>query len=118
MERALSGKVMEVKHRLALLVPSFRHFEKMLEKRRERLESMEKELLKVMGRFIEERRKKIEGYERNLQALGPYHVLSRGYAIVRKDGRIVRSSEEVEVGERVDIWLAKGRLKGRVEEKS
>jgi exonuclease VII large subunit len=43
--------------------------------------------------------------------------LSRGYAIVRTDNGIVRSSAELETGGRVDVELAEGGFGARVEEK-
>jgi len=46
-------------------------------------------------------------------------VLHRGYAIAQDvDGRLIRDTESVSVGDQVDVRLAKGRLRTRVEEKS
>ena len=46
-----------------------------------------------------------------LQALGTAATLARGYAVARRpDGRIVRDSGEVAVGEALEIVLAAGRL--------
>jgi len=51
-----------------------------------------------------------------LRSLGPQAVLERGYAVVRKgDGIIVRSPEQVAVGEGLDITVAGGLIKARVE---
>lgn len=54
---------------------------------------------------------------RHLRALDPSRVLDRGYAVVRaSDGRVVRRSGQVDVGEQVAIRLAAGALAARVEE--
>jgi exonuclease VII large subunit len=42
--------------------------------------------------------------------------LARGYAIVRTDNGIVRSSTELESGSRVEVELAEGGFGARVEE--
>ncbi len=53
----------------------------------------------------------LDGMLAGLQALGPAATLARGYAVARRsDGRIVRRSREVAVGEELEIVLAAGRL--------
>ncbi len=54
-----------------------------------------------------------------LRAVSPLATLTRGYAIARKrDGKhsIIRSADQVRVGEQVDVLLAAGSLGVRVEE--
>jgi exodeoxyribonuclease VII large subunit len=51
-----------------------------------------------------------------LQTLSPQKTLARGYAIVRTDNGIVRSSGELETGHHVDVELAEGAFGARVEE--
>ena len=51
-----------------------------------------------------------------LDGLSPLTILGRGYAIAtRADGRAVRSSADVSVGDELSLRLAQGRLKARVE---
>jgi exodeoxyribonuclease VII large subunit len=53
----------------------------------------------------------------SLDALSPLAVLHRGYAIAQDaNGQLVRDAEAVSVGEEVNVRLAKGMLKTRVEE--
>lgn len=61
-------------------------------------------------------REKIKGLEAQLQAYHPHGPLKRGYAIVRekKGGKILRSSAEVEKGDRLEIRLQKGSLESEV----
>jgi exodeoxyribonuclease VII large subunit len=52
-----------------------------------------------------------------LQALSPQRVLSRGYSITTDEhGRVLRSGADAEVGRPVDVRMAVGSLRARVEE--
>lgn len=52
-----------------------------------------------------------------LELVSPSAVLERGYAIVRRaDGSVVRGSEEVREGERVNVRLHRGGIIARVED--
>lgn len=52
-----------------------------------------------------------------LNALSPLAVLSRGYALTRReDGTLLTSVREAKVGERMELQLADGRAVGRIEE--
>jgi exodeoxyribonuclease VII large subunit len=66
--------------------------------------------------LVERKRAGLEGLVGRLQALSPRKTLARGYAIVRTDNGIVRSSTELESGSRVDVELAEGGFGARVEE--
>jgi exodeoxyribonuclease VII large subunit len=51
-----------------------------------------------------------------LDQLSPVRILDRGYSIVENEqGRILRDSGEVSIGEAIRIRLAKGRIGARVE---
>ena len=60
-------------------------------------------------RLLALRQAKLQALHAQLRALSPEQTLSRGYAIVRTpQGRVVRSSEEVKIGEALDVSLASG----------
>ena len=51
----------------------------------------------------------------SLDALSPLAVLHRGYAIAqREDGRLLRDTEDVSVGDSIKVRVAKGRLTAQV----
>jgi len=53
--------------------------------------------------------------ERQLAAFNPMAVLQRGYSLtLKKDGRVVRSPDEVRTGERIETRVAGGRLESQV----
>ncbi|MCE9571905.1 MAG: exodeoxyribonuclease VII large subunit, partial [Deltaproteobacteria bacterium] len=51
-----------------------------------------------------------------LDALSPLRVLDRGYALVSRGDLIVRSSDDVAVGDRIAIRLAQGGVRATVDE--
>jgi exodeoxyribonuclease VII large subunit len=83
---------------------------------RERLGSLRTRLARAPALLLERKRAGLEGLAGRLGALSPQATLSRGYAIVRTDTGIVRSSEQVEAGQRVDVELGEGAFGARVEE--
>jgi hypothetical protein len=50
-----------------------------------------------------------------LDALSPLRVLDRGYALVSRGAAIVRSSDDVAVGDAIDIRLAVGALRATID---
>ncbi len=80
-----------------------------------RLTAARQRLLTV--RVMGSRMNSLERATTRLQVLSPLAVLGRGYALVySEDGRLLRSSGDIRVGERVRTRLGAGSLVGRVEE--
>ncbi len=68
-----------------------------------------------MGRGLLRHRERIRLLQAQLDVLSPTHVLSRGYSIVSdRQGRIIRSSSQISVGEEVDILLGSGGLTANI----
>jgi exodeoxyribonuclease VII large subunit len=61
---------------------------------------------------------RLHAAQRQLGALSPLATLERGYAIVTRvdDGALLRSSDEVSPGTRIEARLSRGRVRARVEE--
>jgi exodeoxyribonuclease VII large subunit len=87
-----------------------------LERERQRLDRTHERLRRAPRLLVERSRGRLEHSAGRLRALSPRATLERGYAIVRSDEGIVRSSEAVEPGERVEVELAEGGFGARVEE--
>ncbi len=61
--------------------------------------------------FIEKSRNFLEVKKASLDALSPLAILNRGYAIVlNKEGKVVKDSTQVEIGESIEIKIAEGKL--------
>ncbi len=67
-------------------------------------------------RYLVQRRSRLAGIVRALEAVGPVGTLDRGYAIVTRarDGKLVRASKQVNVGEEINTRLADGRLRSTI----
>jgi exodeoxyribonuclease VII large subunit len=87
-----------------------------LERARSSLTRDRERLDRAPALLVERKRAGLEGLAGRLQTLSPRKTLARGYAIVRTDNGIVRSSTELESGSRVDVELAEGGFGARVEE--
>lgn len=62
---------------------------------------------------------RLEALARALHTVSPLATLGRGYGILTTEtGHIMRDAATVEVGERIEARLAKGRLRCRVEERN
>ncbi len=80
--------------------------------------TLKQRLLAAQVRVVESRHYSLITLTRALDAVSPLATLNRGYAIVcRTDGSVVRAAREVEVGDRVEARLGKGKLLCTVEEK-
>lgn len=51
---------------------------------------------------------------RAISATNPLEVLSRGYAVASKDGKAVKSAEELALGDVIDVKLNKGGVSAEV----
>src|SRR5215470_8653704 len=83
-----------------------------------RVERRSAELGARAERILRAKQERIERLRLQLQERGPLKVLERGYAIVTDAaGNVLRSSEQVAIGDAVAILLHKGRLSTEVRSK-
>ena len=86
-----------------------------LDRHAQRLAQMHERLRRAPALLVERRRAVLEHAAGRLRALSPQATLNRGYAIVRAEEAIVRSTAAVESGTRIDVDVADGRFGARVE---
>jgi exodeoxyribonuclease VII large subunit len=87
-----------------------------LDRERDRTERLHERLARAPRLAVERKRASIEQTAGRLRALSPKATLGRGYAIVRGEDGLVRSSTQVRPGARVDVELAEGGFGARVED--
>jgi exodeoxyribonuclease VII large subunit len=87
-----------------------------LERDAHRVSSLRERLRRGPALLVERRRNAVERAGARLAALSPRGTLERGYAIVRANDGIVRSTAGLDAGQHVDVELAEGVFGARVEE--
>jgi exodeoxyribonuclease VII large subunit len=89
---------------------------RILEREASRLERARERLRSAPALTVERKQAALEKTAAKLRALSPLQTLARGYAIVRTESAVVRSSADVTLGARVDVTLADGSFGARVED--
>ena len=87
-----------------------------LDRERDRTDRLHERLARAPRLAVERKRASLEQTAGRLRALSPRATLARGYAIVRADDGLVRSSTQVRAGTRVEVELAEGGFGARVED--
>ena len=108
----------EAKLNLLLARLSAAQPEKRLCAAEERLAHMRKNLRAALDGVILKKENLLAQRMRELEMLSPYRVLARGYAIVTKDGRPVRSGAQLAAGDFVSMRFADGAALARVLDRS
>ncbi|HML17558.1 MAG TPA: exodeoxyribonuclease VII large subunit [Bryobacteraceae bacterium] len=81
---------------------------------RRRLGTSEASIRQAMRFELSRAQGELARLEAHLRQLSPLNVLERGYAIVERDGVIVKSPEDAPVGSEITVRLAEGRIGARV----
>ena len=86
-----------------------------LEKPARRLEQAEKSLSRGAEEGLRRAGSELASLAARLELLSPLQTLNRGYAVVSAEGRAVRDAAQLKTGQTVDIRLARGSARARVE---
>jgi exodeoxyribonuclease VII large subunit len=87
-----------------------------LERESRRIEQARERLHRAPALAVERKRAALESVAGKLRVLSPLKTLERGYAIVRTESKVVRSTADVAPGIRVEVALAEGGFGARVED--
>ena len=88
----------------------------LLDRKRVALEATASRLARAPALMLERARGSLEALAGRLAALSPAATLARGYAIVRREGAIVRAASALAPGDRVDVELRDGSFLAAVDE--
>ena len=81
---------------------------------RRKLETCEASLEQGMKLRLSEARGSLAELEAHLRQLSPLKTLERGYAIVQRDGMVVKSPEDAPAGSEITVRLSDGQLNAEV----
>ena len=85
-----------------------------LQREQARLDHDRRRLRAAPRLLLERRRSTLEHAAGRLRALSPRATVQRGYAIVRKDGALVRSASAVAADDQIGVEVADGSFDARV----
>jgi exodeoxyribonuclease VII large subunit len=93
-----------------------RRVERRINEGRELVTGYEEDLDRVIGAKIGRFRGELERERALLEGRSPATILSRGYCIAERDGRVVRRAGDLGQGDRIRLRMAGGGAKARIEE--
>ena len=89
-----------------------------LEQRRQILDMQKNRLAHVAQKILQRNNQRYIAAVSKLDAMSPLKVLTRGYAMAqRENGEVVRSVSQVELGEKISVSLADGKLSAVIMDK-
>ncbi len=118
MKSAAMAKVTHGKARLGILMKSrvFEHPEILVQERWQIVDTLTMRLANSFDRQVSNCSARLGEVTAKLHALSPLQVLSRGYAIVKHDGQLVKRISDVEVGDSTETLISDGRLVSEIKE--
>jgi len=81
---------------------------------RSQLQSISLMLTSLLPAMLSNRRKDIEIIEQYVKLASPDYILKRGYTLVYRDGRIIKQSSGLTVGDEISIRFADGTKEGKI----
>ncbi len=81
------------------------------------IEALKKRVDQLTSYALRDNSQKLSSAMRTLDALSPLKIMDRGYSIIYKDDAVVKSVEQVEVGDELTISMRDGNLKTSVNER-
>ena len=86
-----------------------------LQSERQRLDELSRRGMSAQSHRLELEASGLDGLGKRLEALSPFQVLARGYAVVAKmDGSLIRSVEQAKVNESIQVRVSDGTFGAQV----
>lgn len=116
-EQCITRRIERYRRHVRYLISSH-NFKRPVDQLRQRCQQVD-DMVERLGRFalncIEIKRRRTAALRDRLELLGPNRPLERGYALVERDGAIVRRAAQLSSGEGVHIRFHDGRRAARIE---
>ncbi|TQR13730.1 exodeoxyribonuclease VII large subunit [Psychrobacillus soli] len=101
----------QMQNRLMQLSP-----QKLIDQHYKSVQSITNQLNQVAFSTYEKHQQQFIGSIRTLEALNPLKIMDRGYSITYKDGKLVKSVNDVRLGDSIVVTLSDGRVEAIVEQ--
>ncbi len=96
---------------------AFKTMRSMFSIKRTRLDMLKINLSKAMQKNLSNKITSVTAASDKLDALSPLKVLSRGYAVLLKDGKKVSEYEDINIGDKLELTTQNAKVKVTVDEK-
>ena len=120
MANALTRQIRSARQHLNVLSqsPALQSPDGYLQQRHKQLELLTNRLIAAENQIIARNNHRFIGLTSKLDAMSPLKVLTRGYSMVQdREGEVIRSVSQVEIGQRVDVKLSDGSFSATVMDK-
>jgi exodeoxyribonuclease VII large subunit len=111
-----TSKLEHAKSRLNALKNQLKHPSAILKQQIQKLDETEKKLRLLINYQLQQCQEKLTTMSRALSIISPLATLSRGFAIVTKESKIVRSINDVKTGDVINSRFQDGEIKSVVKE--
>lgn len=111
---ALFGNLENKRKKLMKLKESyyFKRPEELINKLKIRCDIATRDLIKVNDKIINKKKNEFVNVVNKLDALSPLKTLSRGYSVILKDDKVIKSEKDIKVGEQFSVKMSDGEIMG------
>lgn len=111
---ALFGNLENKRKKLMKLKESyyFKRPEELINKLKIRCDMATRDLIKVNDKIINKKKNEFVNVVNKLDALSPLKTLSRGYSVILKDDKVIKSEKDIKVGEQFSVKMSDGEIMG------
>lgn len=115
-----SSKVISNEQRKLLLTAQqvLRRPHYIIQQKRNDLQHMTGNLKIFANLYLRSQKRNLEHYQKTIKLMSPQNILSKGYAVIRLDSKIVNGADAIQEGDEIEILLKDAVLKSTVKEKT
>lgn len=114
-----SKKVTDLQRQLDLLMMRQKNSQPttLIQKQQETLALLNTQLNQNMSRYMTEKQQRFAVSLQSLDHLSPLKIMGRGYSYVLKDKAVIKSAEQLTIGDTIQVRFAKGSVAAEIIEK-
>lgn len=117
LQLATERNILNDQHRLRLLEERMGTPQELLQRKAQQVDMCLIKMNSAAQRIVERSKSQWQNLTGKLDSLSPLKVVERGYSIVTKDNKLIKSSEQVAAKDMLQIQFAEGKISVRVEGK-
>ena len=107
-------QLMRAKYEMIMENKSFKNPLLIIENKTLLVDKIEKEIMDLFKNIVQKKEARFKELVVGIDALSPLKTLLRGYSIVEKDDRVVKSAQDLKFGDEIKIILNDGKINANV----